>query len=60
MYYLEDFFKVLILLLILYIIITSIIIESIGIDIMSDRIDNVLIPELRQNIERYLFPSSEN
>lgn len=60
MYYLENFFKALLLLLILSIIITTIVLGWIEIGIMSDRIENVLIPDLRQNIERYFFPSSEN
>lgn len=60
MYFLEDFFKILLLTLGLYIVIALATIQGNIVDRMSERIDNLLLPQPKQEIEIKLFPSQDN
>lgn len=57
MHFSEDFFKILFLMLGVSIIIALSTIQYTMGDIMSERIDNVLLPRIKQEIEMKFFPS---
>lgn len=57
MHFSEDFFKILFLMLGVSIIIALATIQCTMGDIMSERIDNVLLPQIKQEIEMKFFTS---